>query len=89
MGHPTACAAGLAVQRTIENDDLLSNVNTQGALLMEALQERFGRHRHIGDIRGRGLFLGLEIVADRASKAPMPAADRIHTAIKREAMNQG
>jgi adenosylmethionine-8-amino-7-oxononanoate aminotransferase len=89
MGHPTACAAGLAVQRTIEDDDLLNNVNVQGALLMEALRERFGRHRHIGDIRGRGLFLGLEIVADRASKAPMPAADRIHLAIKREAMNQG
>jgi adenosylmethionine-8-amino-7-oxononanoate aminotransferase len=89
MGHPTACAAGLAVQRTIEDDDLLNNVNVQGALLMEALRERFGRHRHIGDIRGRGLFLGLEIVADRASKAPMPAADRIHVAIKREAMNQG
>jgi adenosylmethionine-8-amino-7-oxononanoate aminotransferase len=89
MGHPTACAAGLAVQRAIENDDLLSNVNAQGALLMEALKERFDRHRHIGDIRGRGLFLGLEIVADRASKAPMPAGDRIHVAIKREAMNQG
>jgi hypothetical protein len=89
MGHPTACAAGLAVQRTIENDDLLNNVNAQGALLMEALKERFGRHRHIGDIRGRGLFLGLEIVSDKASKEPMPAGDRIHIAIKREAMSQG
>lgn len=89
MGHPTACAAGLAVQKTIENENLLNNVNTQGALLMEALKERFGRHRHIGDIRGRGLFLGLEIVSDRASKAPMPVSERIHMVIKREAMNQG
>ena len=89
MGHPTACAAGLAVQRTIENENLLDNVNTQGALLMAALKDRFGRHRHIGDIRGRGLFLGLEIVSDRASKVPMPASERIHITIKREAMNQG
>lgn len=89
MGHPTACAAGLAVQRLIEDEDLLTNVKKQGTLLCEALDERFGRHKHIGDIRGRGLFLGLEIVSDRSSKAPMPVAARIHIAIKREAMNQG
>lgn len=89
MGHPTACAAGLAVQRYIEENDLLSNVKHQGARLFDALNERFGSHPHIGDIRGRGLFAGLEIVADRASKSPMPVGVKIHAAIKREAMKQG
>lgn len=89
MGHPTVCAAALAVQRYIEENNLLDNVRRQGANLFEALNERFGSHPHIGDIRGRGLFLGLEFVADRASKSPLPVELKIHTAIKREAMNQG
>ena len=89
MGHPTACAAGLAVQQTIERENLLDNVNKQGRLLREQLTDRFGEHPHIGDIRGRGLFQGLEIVADRESKTPMPADSRINTIIKREAMREG
>ena len=89
MGHPTACAASLAVQQKIERENLLENVRDQGTLLTRLLDERFGGHPHIGDIRGRGLFTGLEIVADRESKRPMSADKRIHIAIKRAAMDQG
>lgn len=89
MGHPTACAAGLAVQKAIDQENLLANVSEQGRSLRQQLDERFGKHRHVGDIRGRGLFLGLEIVADRGSKTPMPVDSRINSVIKREAMRQG
>jgi adenosylmethionine-8-amino-7-oxononanoate aminotransferase len=89
MGHPTACAAALAVQRTIAEDDLLANVRRRGAALRDALQARFGQHAHIGDIRGRGLFLGLELVADRDSKAPFDPALQLHARIKQQAMQRG
>jgi adenosylmethionine-8-amino-7-oxononanoate aminotransferase len=89
MGHATACAAALAVQKAIVARDLLVNVRRQGALLDAALRERFGNHRHVGDIRGRGLFLGMEIVADRGSKAPFPAERRTHARVKREAFTRG
>lgn len=89
IGHATACAAGLAVQRTIENDDLLDNVRRQGAALRGGLEARFGAHPHVGDIRGRGLFLGLELVADRGSNAPFDPALRLNARIKSEAMARG
>lgn len=89
MGHPTACAAALAVQRTIQGEGLLGNVRRQGEALTEALQMRFGDHPHIGDIRGRGLFRGLELVADRDTKEPLDPALQIHTRIKKEAMARG
>jgi len=89
MGHTTACAAGLAVQRTIRQENLLDNVKTQGQRLRALCHERFGQHPHVGDIRGRGLFIGLELVADRDTKAPLDPALQIHTSIKREAMERG
>jgi hypothetical protein len=89
IGHATACAAALAVQETIERDDLLTNVRRQGEALREGLEERFGNHRHVGDIRGRGLFLALELVADRASKEPFDPARKLHLAVKREAFARG
>ncbi len=89
IGHPTACAAALAVQRTIEAEGLLDNVATQGRALREALEARFGNHGRIGDIRGRGLFLGLELVEDRASKEPPDPADGLPGRIKRAAMSRG
>lgn len=89
MGHPTACAAALAVQKTIEGENLLENVRVQGAALKEGLRQRFAEHPNIGDIRGRGLFIGLEFVQDRTTKAPLPIDARVHLAIKKEAMNQG
>jgi len=89
MGHPAACAAALAVQTVIRDDDLLANVRAMGAYLAEALDERFGNHHHVGDIRGRGLFRGLELVADRVSKAPFDPALKLHARVKREAMARG
>ena len=89
IGHPTACAAALAVQRTIDQEDLLTNVQRQGEALRQALVARFGNHHRIGDIRGRGLFLGLELVEDRASKAPPDPAAGLPGRIKRNAMERG
>ena len=89
IGHPTACAGGLAVQHAIERDGLLERVRTQGAALRAALEARFGNHRYIGDIRGRGLFLALELVEDRASKAPFDPQHKLHARVKAEAMARG
>lgn len=86
MGHPVAAAAGVAVIEEIERLDLLARVRTIGAALREALEDRFGQHPFVGDIRGRGLLLGLELVADRDSKQPFDPADKIAPRIKRAAM---
>ena len=88
-GHPLACAAALAVQGVIRRDNLLANVREQGALLARRLQERFGNHPFVGDVRGRGLFQGLEIVADRGTKKPFDPQRKLHAQIKREAMARG
>jgi adenosylmethionine-8-amino-7-oxononanoate aminotransferase len=89
IGHPLACAASLAVQKVIRRDDLLVNVRRQGAYLAERLQDRFGNHHHVGDIRGRGLFQAIELVADRASKEPFDPKLKLHARIKAEAMERG
>ena len=89
MGHATACAAALAVQRAIRDEGLLANVRRQGARLRAALEDRFANHAHVGDIRGRGLFLGLELVADRATKAPFDPDLKLNARIKAEAMARG
>lgn len=89
MGHPVAAAAALAVQQVIRRDGLLDVVAARGAALRRMLGDAFGRHPHVGDIRGRGLLLGLELVADRASKAPFDPQQRLHAAIKDAAMARG
>jgi len=89
LGHPMACAAALAVQRVIREDNLLDRARTMGELLEQRLTERFGNHHHVGDIRGRGLFRAIEIVADRASKAPFDPALKVHARIKRAALERG
>jgi adenosylmethionine-8-amino-7-oxononanoate aminotransferase len=88
-GHPLACAAALAVQQVMRRDDLLANVRRQGAHLARRLQERFGNHPFVGNVRGRGLFQGLEIVADRGTKKPFDPQRKVHGQIKREAMARG
>jgi adenosylmethionine-8-amino-7-oxononanoate aminotransferase len=89
MGHPMAAAAGLAVQNVIRRDGLLANVAAMGEELERQLSERLGNHHYVGDIRGRGLFRGVEFVADRASKRPFDPAARLHARIKTEAMARG
>jgi adenosylmethionine-8-amino-7-oxononanoate aminotransferase len=89
MGHPLACAAALAVQQVIRRDDLLTNVRKQGAHLSRRLGERFGNHPFVGDVRGRGLFHGVELVLDRSSKEPFDPKLKMHARVKREAMARG
>jgi adenosylmethionine-8-amino-7-oxononanoate aminotransferase len=89
IGHPMAAAAALAVQKVIERDHLLDAVRARGAYLEGRLQDAFGQHAHIGDLRGRGLFRGVELVADRATKAPFDPAHRLHARVKAAAMREG
>jgi len=89
IAHPTACAAGVAVMDAIEQRGLLDNVTKMGGMLMDGLKSRFGNHPHVGDIRGRGLFIGLELVADRGTKEPIDAGLRLHAHIKQAAMAGG
>jgi adenosylmethionine-8-amino-7-oxononanoate aminotransferase len=91
VGHPLACAAALAVQRTVRAERLLDNVQARGAQLERGLRDRFRDHPHVGDIRGRGLFWGVELVAERerGSKAPFDPARRLHADIKAAAMARG
>ncbi|MGI3128710.1 aspartate aminotransferase family protein [Nitratireductor sp. PBL-C9] len=87
--HPLACAAALAVQKIIRDDDLLANVRARGAQLQERLQARFGNHPHVGDVRGRGLLQAIELVEHRDAKTPFSPERRIGAAIKKEAMAAG
>ncbi|WIM12085.1 aspartate aminotransferase family protein [Enhydrobacter sp.] len=89
MGHPLACAAALAVQRVIRRDDLLANVRRQGDHLARRLNERFGNHPFVGDVRGRGLFQAIELVADRGTKEPFDPALKLHARVKQAAMERG
>ncbi|WP_417579367.1 aspartate aminotransferase family protein [Nitrincola sp.] len=89
IGHATACAAALAVQQRIESDHLLDNVTLMGEKLQQALIQALGDHPHVGDIRGRGLFRGIELVKDRGTKAPFDTSLKLHAKIKAAAMQQG
>ena len=89
QAHPVACAAALEVQRIIQEDNLVANVQAMGRHLEAALQDRFGNHRHVGDIRGRGLFWALEFVTDRAGKSVFDPALKLNERIKAEGMSRG
>jgi len=89
LAHPLACAAALAVQDVIREDGLLEQVRERGRQLEQGLTERFGNHRHIGDIRGRGLFWAIELVVDRTTRTPFDPALKLHQKIKAEAFANG
>jgi adenosylmethionine-8-amino-7-oxononanoate aminotransferase len=89
LGHPVAAAAGHAVLTAILERDLLTAVKARGLYLHDALLQRFGQHPHVGDIRGRGLFMALELVADRDSKRPFPADRKTAAALKAAAFDAG
>ena len=89
MSHAIATAGALAVQRVIEDEDLLSNVQERGAQLSERLNQTFGHHENIGDIRGRGLFWTIELVADRDTKVPFPLEKFLAPRIQQEAFARG
>ncbi len=88
MGHPIACAAALAVQRRLQYPGMMQQVSRLGAYLHDCLRDRLRDHRHVGDIRGRGLFRAIELVADRTSKAPFDPETGLHGRIKAEAMRR-
>jgi adenosylmethionine-8-amino-7-oxononanoate aminotransferase len=89
LAHPLACAAALAVQEVIREDRLLDRVKERGKQLEQRLIDRFGNHRHVGDIRGRGLFWAIELVADRASRTSFDPALKLNQKIKIEAFANG
>lgn len=89
IGHATACAASLAVQRVIEQDDLLTNVLARGEQLRAGLKAAFVDHPNVGDVRGRGLFVGVEFVADRRTKETLDPAQKTHAKLKATAKQNG
>ena len=89
LGHAVACAAALAVQQVIERDGLLEQVRRRGEQFAGRLREAFGEHPNVGDIRGRGLFIGMEFVADRATREPFDPALQVNSTLKRIAMDNG
>lgn len=89
LGHATACAAALEVQRVIAEEHLLENVLARGEQLRAGLRERFADHPAVGDVRGRGLFVGVEFVADRLTREPFDPSLKLHAVLKREAMARG
>jgi adenosylmethionine-8-amino-7-oxononanoate aminotransferase len=89
LAHPLACAAALEVQRIISEERLLDNVKALGGQLERRLTERFGNHRHVGDIRGRGLFWAIELVADRGSREPFDPGLKLNQKIKAAAFEGG
>jgi adenosylmethionine-8-amino-7-oxononanoate aminotransferase len=87
--HPVAAAAALAVLQVIERDELLEQVKKRGGTLRRMLGDVFCAHPHVGDIRGRGLFMGLELVRDRASREPFAPELKLHARVKAKAMERG
>ncbi|WND02680.1 aspartate aminotransferase family protein [Temperatibacter marinus] len=89
VGHATACAAGLAVHTLLLNEGVLENVSPRGEYFRKALKHQFSAHPHVGDIRGRGLMIGIEFVKDKDTFAPIEDAVALPSQIKKAAMNHG
>jgi hypothetical protein len=88
-GHALGCAAAFATQQVIAQKNLLEHVQALGVEMGAQLFERFGQHPHVGDIRGRGFFWALELVADRDNREAFTAERKVHAAIKRKALENG
>ena len=89
LGHPIAAAAALAVLEEFEEQDLIGRVSRLGPVFETLLRDQLGQHPHVGDIRGRGLFWGIELVEDRATKAPFDPARGLAGRVKRIAKSRG
>jgi adenosylmethionine-8-amino-7-oxononanoate aminotransferase len=89
IGHSVAAAAGLAVVKALLNRGLVAQVHAKGEKLKDMLIKRFGQHPFIGDIRGKGLFLGIEFVTDRETKTPFDPALKLAAKLKRQAFENG
>ena len=89
IGHPVACAAADAVVRKLTDGGMAARSAQMGEKLMAALTAEFGQHPHVGDIRGRGMFRGVEIVEDRETKAPFDPQKGIAAKLKKQAFANG
>ncbi len=89
IGHPMACAAADVVVQKLTDGGMTDRAARMGAVLDAALHDAFGQHPNVGDIRGRGMFLGLELVADRDTKAPFDPGLGLHKALKGAAFEAG
>jgi adenosylmethionine-8-amino-7-oxononanoate aminotransferase len=88
-GHTLACAAGVAVQRIVARDRLVQRVTADGQAMAQRLRDRLGDIDFLGDVRGRGFLIGLEFVADPASKTPFPASFGLHHRIRARTLENG
>ena len=88
-GHTLACAAGAAVQRIVKRDRLVEKVRRDGETLKSMLRSALGNRDYIGDIRGRGFFIGVEIVRDRYAKEPYTPDLKLHQRIRDTAFENG
>jgi adenosylmethionine-8-amino-7-oxononanoate aminotransferase len=88
-GHTAACAAGLAVQRIIEREGLVAHVRSRGERLRGELRAALERFEAVGDVRGRGYLIGVELVQDAATKEPFPAERALSQTLGREALAGG
>ena len=89
LGHPIACAASLAVVTKLINENMCEKVKNKGEILQKILERDLGQSQFVGDIRGRGLFRGIEIVKDRSTKEPFSKKLNVANKIKKEALNLG
>jgi adenosylmethionine-8-amino-7-oxononanoate aminotransferase len=89
MGHATAVAAALAAQKVIRDGALLSNVVVRGKAIKTQLRKRLASHPHVGDVRGRGMFIGVEFVKDRETRESFDPASKLHNRVQLEAMDSG
>ena len=89
MAHPMACASALATINTILNEHLLDKVTEQGEKLKNKLEVALQPLPYVGDIRGRGLFLGVELVADKLTKMPLASSTEANKKVKNIAMQHG
>ncbi len=89
MGHATAVAASLATQKAIRAENLMENVQKRGKAIRSSLRTALEHHPNVGDVRGRGLFIGVEFVADKSSKDPFDPSKKLHNTIQKAAMDAG
>lgn len=89
LGHATSCAAALATQKLLIEGGILENIKHQSSVLDDALTDRFSNQPYIGNIRGRGLFRGIELVAERSKKGPFDPKLNVSARIREEAMSRG
>jgi hypothetical protein len=88
-GHTASCAAGVAVQKIIAREKLVERVAANEDRLKNLLRDALSGVEAVGDIRGRGHFMAVELVADRTSKAPFPAARRLFMKVRQRGLENG